>query len=353
MSTQIFQIARYLRPRKFKDVIGQEMAVKIVHGALYHNRMLPVCILHGPSGVGKTTIARLIAMWFCCENHIDDEPCGTCTQCIDIINDAHPDVFELDGGAYTGVDDIREMLTNLEYQTVIAQKRIYIIDEAHMLSKHAMTCLLKRFEEPMAHVQFILATTHVEKLPDTMISRSFRVSLSDVSTSHIYSRLEQICNDNEMQYDTEALHMLAQYSYGSMRQALSSLEQINVLNTDKKISVINIEKMFGLMSHDVLQKITDGIVSQDMQAVSQLMTHLSHANPITVVSQILEKIRMMSKSEYLLNFAYSLAESSLVLHKVPFARDLLEICILRAMLMHMRPINAELTINPERSCDIK
>lgn len=333
MSSTMFQIARYSRPYKFADVIGQNNAVNAVHQALLQNKLLPVCILYGPSGVGKTTIARLIAMWMCCEQRIENEACGLCSQCQNIINGSHPDVFELDGGAYTGIDDIRDMLSNLDYQTVMSSKRIFILDEVHMLSKHAITCLLKRFEEPMDNIQFILATTNIDKLPETIISRSFRIMLSSISTQNISHHLEKICNKYHTKYTIEALQILSKHSHGSMRQALSSLEQMSILYNDD-VSSEHVEKMFGLIPTDILSKLIECIVNQDIQAIQSLLLRMTpNASSIMVISQILESIHKLEipKSNYITNFAYDLAESALVLNKVPFANNLLNTCILRAI----------------------
>ena len=342
MVKPMFQIARYLRPKKFRDVLGQSNSVNIIHSALCKNRMLPVCILYGASGVGKTTIARLIAMWLCCRNKEEDEPCGSCPQCVNIINDSHPDVFELDGGAYTGVDDVKNMLSNLEYAPSMSQKKIYILDEVHMLSKHAITCLLKRFEEPMESVQFVLATTNIDKIPDAMLSRSFRIMLSSIDTGIIYDRLEEICNENQISFAKDALMILAKCSHGSMRQALSYLEQITIICDE--INKDDVRNMLGRASDEVIEQILLYASSGNKSKIGALLFNIKHLNPMGIISQILEHIsNRIDDSDFLINLGYDIAESALIMHKAPFGMDLLNIIISRAIMKNVdsKPIKQE------------
>lgn len=339
MSSSIHQIARYMRPKKFSEVVGQDNAVKIVHLALQKNLMLPVCTIFGPSGVGKTTLARLIGMWQCCEHKVDNEPCGKCVNCTAIVNDNHPDVFELDGGAYTGVDDIKNMLSNIDYKTSIASKRIYILDEVHMLSKHAITSLLKRFEEPTKNVQFILATTNPDKIPDTLLSRSFRIVMHSVEDNHICDKLRNICDENGIKYELQALEAIAKYSYGSVRQAMSYLEQAFIIS-ENNVQLSDIESMLGRASNDLIDQLVHKIRNKNTD-IMDLTMQCRQLNPVSIASQIIERIKatIHDNSSFLTNFMYDLAESALILHKCPFAHDMLDVAIVRAIIRNSNENN--------------
>ena len=323
-------IARVLRPHKFTEVIGQDIAVKLIKNALLNKLMLPVCTLFGPSGVGKTTLARLIAMWECCTNHIDDEPCGECVNCKSIISDSHPDVFELDGGTYTGVDNIKSMLEGMSYATSSANrnnKRIYILDEVHMLSRHAMTALLKRFEEPMDNTQFILATTNIEKLPETILSRSFQIRLNSVDTETVALHLQLVARQGGYQIDKESVDYITYAAQGSVRQGLSFLEQATIL-CGGTIRADATRQMLGLASQEAVDKIVDNIIDREIDKLFELLAELHEVQPMMLMKQVLHTIQLRSKDdEQALRIAYDLAEASIVMHQSPYSDNILPICL--------------------------
>ena len=166
-------LARKYRPQKFRDLIGQDILVKILTNAITNERLAHAYVLTGVRGVGKTTTARLIAMSINCQKRNTDncEPCGECDSCKSTVIDSNLDVIEMDAASNTGVDDIREIIDNVKYKPVTAKYKIFIIDEVHMLSKSAFNALLKTLEEPPEHVKFIFATTEVKKIPITVLSR--------------------------------------------------------------------------------------------------------------------------------------------------------------------------------------
>lgn len=326
-------IARTLRPKKFADIVGQTTSVRLIQQALIRNLMLPVCSIYGPSGVGKTTFARLIAMWQCCTDRQNNEPCGICTNCSMILNDTHPDVFELDGGTYTGVENIKSLLDTCNYSTCVENlnnKKVYILDEVHMLSKHAMTALLKRLEEPLNNLQFILATTNVEKLPDTILSRSFKIRLDPVPQVVINQYLQKVCEVIGSKADTESLSYISYAANGSMRQALSFLEQISII-ANSNISADITQEVLGIASHNIIGSFIDLFDSSDIDKMFVLLQNIKHVEPMLFLKQILSKIQDKiwdkTASTKLIRIGYDLAEASIVMHKSPYSNNILEICI--------------------------
>jgi DNA polymerase-3 subunit gamma/tau len=294
--------------------------------------MLPVCIIYGPSGVGKTTIARLIAMWQCCTSLINNEPCGECANCVAIINNANPDVYELDGGTYTGIEAIKLMLEGMEYSTLLSTKKIYILDEVHMLSKSSISALLKKFEEPLDGVQFILATTNIEKLPDTIISRAFRIPLNSISNELITNNLAKIAKDNNIIYDDKVLDYISDMSNGSVRQSLSLFEQLAIL-CNNNITKNPALKMFGLSDSDMINDIVEILQNK---TPAYLMEYLSlrekSANLIKqVLGEIQNRLRAGKASDRLIKIAYKLADASMIIHKSPYSEYLIEICLGNSM----------------------
>lgn len=331
-------ISRMLRPRRFCDVVGQKVAVDLVKSALVKDMMMPVCSIFGPSGTGKTTLARLIALWQCCSSKINDEPCGECQNCSMILSDSHPDVFELDGGTYNSVEDIKSMLESSNYAASSynqSGKKVYILDEVHMLSRHAMTALLKRFEEPANGLQFILATTNVEKLPETILSRSFQVRLESVDSETVAEYIDHVSHQNGYKIDKESISCITYASHGSIRQALSLLEQITILCSGN-ISQDRTRSMLGIASHDLIEDIILAFESKNITRLFDMTKKVKDIQPMMIVKQLLSQIQSKIKagnaSNLLIQIGYDLADASIVMHRSPYSENLLEICLGNALL---------------------
>ena len=239
-------LARKYRPKKFSDIIGQDEVCSVIEGAIKLNRVAHAFLFSGTRGIGKTTIARILAKTLNCEN-LDlknPEPCGKCKNCISIDNDSNIDVVEIDAASRTGVADVREIIENINYKPVSSKKKIFIIDEVHMLSKAAFNALLKTLEEPPTDVTFIFATTETEKIPVTVLSRCQHFSLQRVSLELIAKHLIQVSKLEGYELDFEASKLIAQCSEGSMRDALSILE--NVFAKGEKVNISIVREVLGI-----------------------------------------------------------------------------------------------------------
>ena len=255
INNEYIVLARKYRPKKFSDIIGQNEVCSVIEGAIKLNRVAHAFLFSGTRGIGKTTIARILAKTLNCEN-LDlnkPEPCGKCNNCLSIDNESNIDVIEIDAASRTGVADVREIIENINYKPVNAKKKIFIIDEVHMLSKAAFNALLKTLEEPPLDVVFIFATTETEKVPVTILSRCQRFILRRVDLNLISNHLIQIAKKEGYSLDEESAKIISSCSEGSMRDSLSILD--NVLARNETISAELVRNVIGL---------TDNTLSMDL-----------------------------------------------------------------------------------------
>ena len=256
MSYLVF--ARKWRPRNFDDVVGQEHITETLKKAIEKNRVAHAYIFTGTRGVGKTTTARILARALNCENGPTPVPCGECTYCKDILTGASFDVLEIDGASNNSVDDIRELRDNIGYSSMGGKHRIFVIDEVHMLSKAAFNALLKTLEEPPKNVIFIFATTEPQKIPATIHSRCQRYDFRRIGAEQILNRLAHICTTENIAFERSALMLVARKAEGSMRDALSLLDQVYSF-CHENLSEKEVRSVLGLVGMDVYDRIMDSI----------------------------------------------------------------------------------------------
>ena len=218
-------LARKYRPRNFSELVGQSHVARALEGALQRGRLHHAYLFTGTRGVGKTTIARILAKCLNCETGITATPCGVCQTCVAIDQGRYIDLIEIDAASRTRVEDTRELLDNVAYSPSQGRYKVYLIDEVHMLSTHSFNALLKTLEEPPEHVKFLLATTDPQKLPVTVLSRCLQFGLRPISAAAIQQQLEQVLSAEQVAYELPALTVLADAAQGSMRDALSLTDQ--------------------------------------------------------------------------------------------------------------------------------
>ena len=223
MSYQV--LARKWRPKSFETLVGQDPVVRALTNALEQNRLHHAYLFTGTRGVGKTTLARILAKSLNCETGISATPCGVCTTCMEIDKGRFIDLIEVDAASNTQVDAMRDLLDSAQYAPTAGRFKVYIIDEVHMLSKSAFNAMLKTLEEPPAHVKFILATTDPQKVPVTVLSRCLQFNLRQMAGTSIIGHLQNILGQENIPYEATALHLIARAADGSMRDALSLTDQ--------------------------------------------------------------------------------------------------------------------------------
>ena len=247
-------LARKYRPQTFSELIGQEPMVRTLANAIERDRLAHAFLMTGVRGVGKTSTARLIAKALNCVGTDGNggatiDPCGMCEPCTAIAEGRHIDVIEMDAASHTGVDDVREIIEAVRYAAVSARYKIYIIDEVHMLSRNAFNALLKTLEEPPAHVKFLFATTEVEKLPVTVLSRTQRFDLRRIPAQLLREHFARVCGKEGIEAEDEALHIIAAAAEGSVRDGLSILDQAiahSDLDGEGKVTAARVRDMLGL-----------------------------------------------------------------------------------------------------------
>ena len=284
-------LARKYRPQTFSDLVGQEVLVRTLTNAMQADRLPHAFVLTGVRGVGKTSTARIIAKAMNCTGRGDgptEDPCGSCESCIAISEDRHVDVLEMDAASHTGVDDIRDLIDGVRYAPVSGRYKVYIIDEVHMLSRNAFNALLKTLEEPPPHTMFVFATTEVRRIPVTVLSRCMRFDLRRIDAEVLAGHLSGICERESISIEKAALDIIARTAEGSVRDALSLLDQAATLASDE-ISVDKIRDMIGLadrtLVYDLFEQALKGDVAAALGTLGELFA--AGAQPDLVVEDVL------------------------------------------------------------------
>jgi DNA polymerase-3 subunit gamma/tau len=285
-------LARKWRPKVFDDVIGQEYIIQTLKNAISSGKTAHAFIFSGPRGVGKTSTARIVAKAINCKDGPTHLPCSECTNCQEISEGNSLDVIEIDAASHTGVKDIREIIENVKYLPSSGKTKIYIIDEAHMLSQSAFNALLKTLEEPPPHVLFILATTEVQKIPVTILSRCQRYDFKKVSTDKIKDRIMLVTSTENINIAEETIYLIAQESDGSLRDALSLLDQL-VATFGTDINHEEATRILGLLDKQLLRKAVSSIFNKDTKMCLETLNEasLKGVSPKRFAEDLLKMLR--------------------------------------------------------------
>ena len=275
MSYQV--LARKYRPRSFDTLVGQAHVVQALKNALDQKRLHHAYLFTGTRGVGKTTLARILAKSLNCEKGISSSPCGICAACTEIDKGRYVDLIEVDAASNTQVDNMRDLLDNAQYAPTQGQFKIYIIDEVHMLSKSAFNAMLKTLEEPPEHVKFILATTDPQKVPVTVLSRCLQFNLKQMPSLSISEYLEKILKEEGIVYEINALYLIAKSANGSMRDALSILDQ-GIAYCGGTIEETTIKKMLGAIDQSYLFNLIHAVIEQDGNKALEIAKEMNERN---------------------------------------------------------------------------
>ncbi len=296
MSYQV--LARKWRPKSFQEIVGQEHVVRALSNALEQQRLHHAYLLTGTRGVGKTTLARILAKALNCETGITATPCGVCSACREIDSGRFIDLLELDAASNTGIDNMREVLDNAQYAPTAGRFKVYLIDEVHMLSKAAFNSMLKTLEEPPEHVKFILATTDPQKIPVTVLSRCLQFNLKQMLPTSIVGHLRDVLERESIFGDQPALQLLARAAQGSMRDALSLLDQ-SIAYGGGKVEEQQVRDMLGAIDETYLFALLEALAAHDGGAL------------------IAQAERMAERS---ISFEAALQDLGVLLHKLALAQ---------------------------------
>jgi len=264
MSYQV--LARKWRPKSFETLIGQEHVVRALTNALEQQRLHHAYLLTGTRGVGKTTIARILAKSLNCETGITAHPCGVCSACVDIDKGRFIDLIEVDAASNTQVDNMRDLLDNVQYAPTAGRFKVYIIDEVHMLSRSSFNAMLKTLEEPPAHVKFILATTDPQKMPVTVLSRCLQFNLRQMASTSITEHCQSILKAENIPFEVPALQLIAKAASGSMRDALSLLDQA-IAYGSQSVQEKEVRNMLGAIDQSYLIELLKALIQNNGEAL--------------------------------------------------------------------------------------
>ena len=282
---------RVYRPMIFDELFGQEHIKRYFKNAVKNSNISHAYIFSGPRGTGKTTTARILSKIVNCENPKDSNPCNECSSCQAINNNNFMDVIELDAASNRGIDEIRQIRDSANYRPVKGKYKVYIIDEIHMLTREAFNALLKTLEEPPEHVIFILATTNLEKIPDTIISRSQLLNFKNLSETDITDNLKYISKEENINIDDEAVNLISRKAKGGMRDAISLLEQV-IKFSDKEISKKDIVDILGVYDEQYIMNFVNSIYNSDIDEILKISNEIFNLgkDPELLVEESMEKI---------------------------------------------------------------
>jgi len=298
-------LARKWRPKNFEEIIGQELSVSMLKNSLFLKKLFPVYLFSGQRGCGKTSSARIFAAAINCEKLLNFQkkptqniPCLECASCISMQKLNHPDFIEIDAASHTGVDNIRQVIESCSYMPLSGRKKIYLIDEAHMLSKSAFNAFLKILEEPPESAMFILATTELHKIPDTVRSRCFQANFNRVGKNEIKKHLKSVCEKENINIVDDALNLMLSETDGSVRDTLNLLEQVRFAET--KITKDVVAKSLGKFGESDLLKLMEMVGTQNPKGLLEFLSEINFEskNPQIVWNTIVETIRQMLLIKY-------------------------------------------------------
>ena len=283
--------ARKYRPKNFEEVVGQETVVRTLSNAIKLDRLSHAYIFAGSRGLGKTTIARIITKCLNCENGITDKPCGRCENCVEIEKGSFPDMYEIDAASNRGIDDIRSLKENVSYSPIKGRYKVYIIDEAHMLTREAFNALLKTLEEPPPNNLFILATTELHKIPDTIRSRCQTFIFRPPSKTQIKDYLKRILEKEKINYEEEALELIANACEGGVRDAASILDQA-VIYGGGEVNKESTQELLGVIPEEIQKDFMKNLKDKNLKELVKIIENLDREGyDLTVFwNQILESI---------------------------------------------------------------
>jgi DNA polymerase-3 subunit gamma/tau len=352
MSYQV--LARKYRPSTFSEVVGQEHILKALENSIQHNKLHQAYMFSGTRGVGKTTIARVFAKCLNCQtgDMPQPEPCNECSACMEIKAGRHIEFLEVDAASRTGVDDMRELLESVQYKPANARYKIYLIDEVHMLSKSSFNALLKTLEEPPPHVMFLMATTEVEKVPKTVLSRCLQLNLKIIPENQIREHIQSLLDLESIKYDEESLGLIANSAQGSIRDGLTLLDQAiahgnGALESDQVkalLGTIDQSYIIELVNHVAvsdgdgaylaLNKITE--LNVEYEQVLKIIISVFHQISLHQQLQNSEDASIQQLAENLdpqiIQLHYEIALNALSkFHVHPHPKQALELCILRML----------------------
>ena len=276
MSYQV--LARKWRPRSFREMVGQTHVLKALINALDSQRLHHAYLFTGTRGVGKTTIARIIAKCLNCETGISASPCGQCSVCREIDEGRFVDLIEVDAASRTKVEDTRELLENVQYAPTRGRYKVYLIDEVHMLSTHSFNALLKTLEEPPPHVKFLLATTDPQKLPVTILSRCLQFSLKNMPPERVVEHLTHVLTAENIPFEEDALWLLGRAADGSMRDAMSLTDQAIAFG-EGKVLAADVRAMLGTLDHGQVYGVLHALLEGDARALLEAVRQLAEQGP--------------------------------------------------------------------------
>ena len=298
MSYQV--LARKWRPKSFREMAGQNHVLKALINALDHDRLHHAYLFTGTRGVGKTTIARILAKCLNCESGVSSEPCGQCQSCVAIAEGRFVDLIEVDAASRTKVEDTRELLDNVQYTPSQGRYKVYLIDEVHMLSGSSFNALLKTLEEPPPHVKFLLATTDPQKIPATILSRCLQFSLKNLSPERVVDYLKTVLDKEMIQYEEPALWLLGRAADGSMRDALSLTDQGIAFGSGKLLEH-DIRQMLGTIDHNAVYRLLEALRQRDAAGLMAVVSDIVElgVDPAAVVSELLSVFHRLALAQVL------------------------------------------------------